>query len=458
MLVLLNPGATSRNYLIGIARAAERMGILAGALELEPIWRQFASAGPQASAIRAQAARQVAELCAKQGVTHVLGYTHNGVFDFGLFPDPTGAPNPVGLFSSLDIPHLLLWTDHPQWAAQGSALDPQVARVLADPRHFHIVKSLSAAAELRALCAWPRVVATTMGEDYEALTPARSISPLHDVVLIQSDAAALSGASAPFLTDPDPDPRGLLEAHREPTIRAVEAAIAAMNPSPSADQRAAIGSLAREMIDARVGAPLTPWWRIAEPLRERHADAIGWLHADMRRWVTLTSALGSLVGWRRRFWPAWLARHVSVGLYGSPSESMGLVTPPDGAAWVGYARQPEIYARGRIALNINAGHDEEGLTHKPFQIAASGVACVHHDSLGLAEAFAPGDEILPFGGGRALLEAVRELLASDSRRTALAEAMRARARRDHTWDRFLHRVLSAERARAPDPRTVQSPS
>lgn len=456
LLVLLNPGSTSRNYLIGIARAAESMGILAGVMELEPIWRQAAAAGADVAKVRAGAARQVAAHCAECRATHVLGYTHNGVFDFGLFTDPAGGATPVGLFPSLGLTHILVWTDHPHWAAQGSALEPQVARILAHPAHLHVVKAPCAAAELVTLCGWAHVIATTVGEDYDALAPAASSPPLHDVVLIQSDAQALSEPSMRFLAEDDPDPRDMLEAHRQPTLRAVSDVLGTADPVAGASLGAAVQAFAGALIDAKLDHPLCPWWRLTTPLRATHPDATAWLHADMRRWVRFTAAMNTLVGWRRRFWPAWLARHVNVGLYGSASEAMGLVTPPDGARWVDYIRQPTIYARGRVALNINAGHDEEGLTHKPFQIAAASVPCLHHDTIGLADAFDLGREALTFTRGPELLGAVRDLIRDDARRQRLADAMRTRARADHTWGRFLVRVLAEGVTRAPARHAVES--
>src|SRR5690554_1887746 len=98
VLVLLNPGVTSRNYLIGIARAAQRMGVLAGAVELEPLWRRVQEA-KGAPATRVAIAQELANLCRRECVTHVLSYTHNGVFEFGLHQSADEVA--VGLFSAI---------------------------------------------------------------------------------------------------------------------------------------------------------------------------------------------------------------------------------------------------------------------------------------------------------------------------------------------------------------------
>lgn len=465
LLILLNPGHTSRNYLIGIVRAAQRLGVFAGAVELEPLWRELEAPGANSAAARAAAAKQMAELCRTQRVTHVLGYTHNGVLDFGVRADPAARAGadpaaPIGLFTALGVRHILLWTDHPHWAGRGVAMAPGISAILAHESHLHIVKSHAAAEELSVIPGWERVAALTMGEDYEAMIPARDVSRVHDVVLIQSDAAPVHEALARFLGEADPDPRAMMEAMRGPTIAYARLTLenmtretgAAAEPTPIG----ACEALAAALIERRLDAPLPSWWRTAAPIRAAHGEAARWLESDLRRWVSFTAALNTLVNWRRSFWPAWLVRRgVSVGLYGSPAHAAcaaapGATTPAPGAqAWISYTRQPSVYAAGRVALNINAGHDEEGLTHKPFQIAAAGAACAHHDTIGLAGAFEPGVEVAPFVRGSELLETVRRLADDERARTEMGEAMRARALRDHTWDHFLVRALAVD-AGAPE--------
>lgn len=460
LLILLNPGHTSRNYLIGIVRAAQRLGVFAGAVELEPFWRELAASGVNSPAVRAAGAKQMAELCRTQRVTHVLGYTHNGVLDFGARADPAaqaGANHaaPMGLFAALGVRHILLWTDHPHWAGGGAALAPAISAILAHGSHLHIVKSRAAAEELRAIAGWERVVALTMGEDYEAMVPDRSVAPIHDVALIQSDATPVHEALGRFLGESDPDPRAMMEAMREPTIayvrRRIEESGGEHGPGSEPAPIGACAAFGEALIERRLDAPLPSWWRTAAPIRAEHGEAMIWLGADLRRWASFTAALNTLVNWRRSFWPAWLVRRgVGVGLYGSPAGAASVAAPgattpaPDAEAWISYTHQPSVYAAGRVALNINAGHDEEGLTHKPFQIAAAGAACAHHDSIGLAGAFEPGREVAIFTRGAELLDTVRRLAGDERARAAMGEAMRARALRDHTWDHFLVRALAAD--------------
>ncbi len=94
------------------------------------------------------------------------------------------------------------------------------------------------------------------------------------------------------------------------------------------------------------------------------------------------------------------------------------------AEWVDNARPPAVYARGKLALSISGGHNEEGLTHKPFQIAACGVPMIHIDRVGLAECFTPGREVASFA--------------------TPAEA-RARLLTEHTWEKRLPEMLNRAR-------------
>jgi len=453
--VLLNPGHTSRNYMLGIASAAERLGVLAGTLELGPVWQRLQGAGAAGPSIRADLARQVTDLCARHGVTHAIGYTQNGVFEFGMFEKRRGQA-PVSAFTQAGVRHILLWTDHPNWAMNGTALDPQVSSALAHPSHLHVVKSPAAASELREICGWASVLASPMAEDYQALTPSKEAEPRFDVAVLMSDATPLPECVRRFLSEDDPDPCAIMEALAPEARRAVKRFVA--EAELGASLSAAAEALLSALMDARTKSPLVPVWTLCERLREQHPEAAAWLMADPRRWHRGASCVNALSAWRRFFWPAWLGRRVSVGVFGSSAERLGLPAQSDAkdASWVAYADQPRVYAQGRIALNVNAAHDEAGLTHKPFQIAASGVCCVHHATLGLDQCFEPGEEIEVFERGPELLDVVRSLAGDAQRRARLAENALGRAKREHTWERRLESFVRAAPATARSAGALES--
>lgn len=437
--MLLNPGVTSRNYLVGIARAADRLGVLAQAVELEPIWSRIRDGGP--GGLR-DVVREIVDLCERQCVTHVIGYAHNGVFDFGPYADPLGASaEPVGLFTHLGLRHILLWTDHPNWAMGASALEPKAALSLAHPNLIHVVKSRAAADEVRDVLGWANVRAMDMAEDCELIQPASDVSAVHDVVTIMGDVTAVPKALEPMLEQDDPDPTAIMR------LLAPVAQQQAQEQCDDPHEREACSLFAAALIECKINEPHRALHAISQMVASEHAEALHWLRGDARRWYALVNALQGLTRWRRMFWLVWLGERVDVGVYGSAAEPLGLVSPVGPVAnehWVPYDKQPEVYARGRVAVNINASHDEEGLTHKPFQIGACGACCVHHVSRGLERAFEPGQEILTFERGPELLDHVRSLAGDDAKRQQLAGSMLERTRRDHTWDDRLTQLLAIQ--------------
>ncbi len=445
ILILLNPGRTSRHYMLGLARAAQRLGILAGTLEMDSIWRRLSigtrGGGPE-PAVRRQVAREVLGFCTRARVTHILGYLYNGVAEFGVATGTDGRPEPV--LAQQGIRHLLLWTDHPNWAVSGAALKEPARSLLAHPALTHIVKSEAAAEELREVCAWPNVLGLPMAEDYETMRPARAPSSgaRHDAVVILGDAAPPPEPVHPFLSEDDPDPQSLMDAMR-PSARSTWSELL-REWTPPSEIAPALERLGDALIDQRADRPLCSVWRLSQRLPPEHSAALRWLRASPARWYKAVAALGLLTAWRRSFYLAWLGRRVDLGVYGEQSSRLGLPTPPGADRWVEYEQQPEVYAAGRVVININAAHDEEGLTHKPFQIAAAGAPCIHHASLGMDRAFEPGEEIEVFQRASGLLECVRRLAADDRRSEALGAAMRRRASREHNWEARLTAILRWE--------------
>lgn len=432
LLVVLNPGRVSRRYMLGILAAAERAGIVAGSFEIHELWAQIEKAGPQRAQAQRALAGQLAQFIEKSGVTHVLSYAQNGVFEFGIAPDRQGRE--AGLFARLGVEHVLLWTDHPNWAVEGSSLEPPFRGVLSHPGYRHLVKSSSAADELAQVADWRRTTGIAMGEAVESWERATGrVAPKHDAVVIMTDATPVAPQLTEFLKLDEPEPAEMMDALRGSVMGAV---IQSLNQLDAGEAIAdACMLLADEWIDRRIAKPNDSFWRLAREIEPRHAEALAWLRGDARRWYTMLRAMQGMTRWRRFFWPAWLGRRMNVGLYGCDGSALGL----SGGGWVEYERQAEVYALGRCALNINAAHDEEGLTHKPFQIAASGVPLVHHESRGLESCFSLCREALSFENGPELLDAIERAARE---RESIGTAARERVERDHTWDARLGDMLT----------------
>lgn len=445
VLIILNPGQQSRHYMLGLAAAAQRLGFEHACIEMSQLWAARDQHGP------AHVQSQLARLVHRLGITHAVSYAWNGVLDFGLLAAP-GAGGPArgqAPLAALGVRHVLLWTDHPNWFCEGAALRKDLSPHLDHPRHTHIIKSLSAAAEVRTVLGWRNVHAMPMAEMRDVFGRGAAEPPVHDVVAISGYAYAIPDEIHRFLDEDDPDPSDIEAAVIPASLAGWQAFVNAH--SADAAVMPELDALGRAWVDLKHHRPRESYWRLSDDLTGRFPAAMRWLRDDASRWYGATAALRRMVDWRRSFYLAWLARRVDVGIYGTSAREIGVEQPPGAERWVDYARQPAVYRRGRVAININGSPDEEGCSHKPFQIAAAGVACLHHATRGIDDLFAPGREVLTFSRPAEMLEQVRLLCADDRRRRQMGEAIWMRGLRDHTWESRLTTMLNLADAGATAP-------
>ncbi len=436
ILFFQNPGRQSRHYLLGLIRAARDLGLTHAVFDLGPAWHAVQTAGANADDAKASVAASIRKAAHAIRATHTLGYIANGIAECGLTTDSAGRA--CSTLAAEGVTHMLLWTDHPNWVAGGQYLQPQARELLAHTSCVHVVKSRAAAGEIAEVFRWSRVHAMPMAEDYAALQPARGIQPKFDVVAILGYAHKVPAVLTPFLTQDDPEPRAMDVAMQPAALAAWDRATAGV--LTDAQARSALGEA---WLDAKATDPARSFWHHTAALPAAHSDAIVRLREDPHLWYAGIHALQDMVRWRRDFWLCWLARRVSVGVFGTSAAAYGLPQRREQTAWVEYSQQSAVYAQGRLAININGMPDEEGLTHKPFQIAASGVPMVHHAVSELGDAFDDGREIVVFDRGSAMLDRVRSLLHDEAARKAMADAALARAKREHTWADRLTRMLNA---------------
>lgn len=434
LLILLNPGRQSRHYMLGVAAAAHRMGMPYACVELESLWNRFNNAQCESDE-RSCVQSEMSRLVRHHRITHVIGYAWNSVMDFGMLAP---APGTVGepLFAALGVRNILLWTDHPNWFRNGEAMRPQYTRLFSHPLHTHIVKSQTAADEVAGTLGWSNVHAMPMAEDYHQLLTAREAIAVHDVVAIVGATTAIPPEVAAFVDVDSPDPHEI-DAIMLPTVTADWHRWADGHHVPY-ETRAA----GEVLLNLKLADPSRSVWSHASRIDHSGLSGLAWLRSDPSLWFGATKVFSRLVAWRRDFYLAWLARRVDLGIYGSSARPIGVNQPQGADEWIEYGDQASIYARGRVTININAAHDEEGCTHKPFQIAASRTACVHHHTRGLDGLFVPGHQVLTFDHPATLLDRVNTLLGSQRDRVAMGAAMHERATQQHTWQARLTDMLN----------------
>jgi hypothetical protein len=113
----------------------------------------------------------------------------------------------------------------------------------------------------------------------------------------------------------------------------------------------------------------------------------------------------------------------------------------DASGYIEYDRQSEIYARGRVALNVMRWQDDVGLNSKVFEITACGAACLQMHRGGIETLFEPGREILVARTPGEARELLADTLREPGRCEELAAAGRARTLAEHTWARRLATVM-----------------
>jgi spore maturation protein CgeB len=204
------------------------------------------------------------------------------------------------------------------------------------------------------------------------------------------------------------------------------------------DMRAQLAALGERLIELKLADITTATaWHLPQATDE-HPAAVWWLTTNFPVYFKMSEIFWEFRSWQRYFIPAYLARYFKVAVFGGNWSSVGVAT----GGWVDFENMPAAFARGKVGLNIVTGFDEEGVTAKTFEIAASGVPLFNNECKGLGDLFEIGKEIEIFKSPREAREKVAELIANPQRRFELAGAIRSRFERDHTWDHRVRQMLS----------------
>jgi hypothetical protein len=431
VLILLNGGKMSRNYLLGLGNSCGRLGINYVFIEIDQVRAAMAQN-------RAVAMAQLDQILHQHRVAAVISYTLNGCdlpgeFVGGVFRT---------YFELRGIPHILFWTDHPQWANDKIGLRPDLQVAFRSANCFHFVKTEAHAYELSRVLGWPNCFDCPLACDPDQIKPAVGIEPQYDVVAIYGGQPRPAEWMQPFLELRDPDPQEIGE-HFTAGIREELAAMwDRQNVEPAL--RAQLRALGERLTEYRRRDMFTAAaWHIPA-LADEFPQAMRWLTFNPRAYFDMVALLWRYRGWHREFILSYLARHFRVAVFGGDWTALGCAKPTSGpGGWVDFQDIPNALARGKVVLNLTAGYDEEGITAKPFEIAASGCAMLHNWNRGLESFFDIGSEIAAFHRPREAVEQVEMLLSDEHRRRAMGEAARARLEREHSWDSRLIRLVEA---------------
>lgn len=357
----------------------------------------------------------------RNNVGAVLSYAWNGVMGFPTITDHNG--NIISFIEALGIPNLMLWTDHPQFFNNYAALAKDVQSLLSAKNNWHFLKSCIAADEITEILHWPNCHAIHMAEDTLQWKPVRHIRPECDIIAIGSQWP-VDGRLTEHLDKPDPQ---LMDMQKIIAPEVLSGLAALWSKIIDGSARTRLERMGKEWVERRIQNEMSDPFRLLMAMKQEHADAIEWLQQNPDVYFRAARQMWAFGKWQRPFYLEYLARRFDVRQVGTCSQQM-----------VPYREQSAVYALGRIAINIPQTHDQEGMSHKPFQIAASGVALAHLNRRGLAECFRLGEEAEAFLTPAEACETIATLLQNDERREAIAAAGRRRVETEHTWS---HRLI-----------------
>ncbi|MEZ0314473.1 MAG: glycosyltransferase [Myxococcota bacterium] len=144
--------------------------------------------------------------------------------------------------------------------------------------------------------------------------------------------------------------------------------------------------------------------------------------------------VGAAYGRRRELVEYLRARGLSVSAFGRGW--------PDG--FVDFEKTIELYNRARIVLGVGDVGHMAGVKHlkgRDFEVPMTGALYLTSFNAELTEHFVVGQEILCYGSFEECAELAIEALASPGRAEEVRLAGKARALRDHTWQRRVGQLL-----------------
>lgn len=105
-------------------------------------------------------------------------------------------------------------------------------------------------------------------------------------------------------------------------------------------------------------------------------------------------------------------------------------------------KKTKIYNATAVNVNIQSYlYQLDGVTCRPFEVAACGGFCLCEGRRDLGRFFSVGDEVVTFEGPEDLKAKVAYYLAHEDERRELAGRARARALREHTYEHRVRQVL-----------------
>jgi spore maturation protein CgeB len=443
ILFFLQPGTNSRSIFRDMIRGFEQAGHEAFTLHLGPLWEMFEKDPQSRPRKAADATAAVRSFIAQNRIDATAAMWANAP---RTFTNVLQRGRPATLFDAIGVPHLLIWLDAPHWAHGGDAQDLFRSPLMAGPALLHLINNAATAREMTEVLGFGRTVVEPYGINEEIFRPHPDERREYDLVVSCGPG------------DPAPTPQALQELDSDqPDMNALRGqAMDALRPglariADAFPQSGAVRELLTRLLASQRRDRHTP---MLTRLRSLATDpAITAAAASLldrpKAYIAATMLIRQVDAFERAFTISYLSRRFRTAVFGQFNHEQWGSRATD-LGNIAYEDMSRAYSRGAVGLNVMRSQDDEGLNLKPYEITASGTACLCARRAGLESSFVPGREIVVFDTPDQAAAELRALLDNPERQRELAAAGSARTRSFHTWTHrargladHLHRLRTA---------------
>lgn len=448
VVFFIQPGTNSRCTLLDLMKGFERAGHRVMPLELGPVWEVFNRAGPN-QALRtflvSQFTAMVRRMLIDNAVELSVAMWANALMTLSAAAGPGGGqPRALSLFDLIGQKHLCYWLDAPHWAHEGQIteeVDAPLGDLLRSGNIHHAINNGATAEEMRSVFGMKNVIPQPYGIDETVFRPHETSREFDIVMALGPGDAPPTRLMLEMLSADEPDTAA---------IRHEQAELIRRRVMSSAERFGSESRSARQLLEALVQSQLTDRHRpmlarlqglCVEPACRAAASV---MLQDPSLFVDVTMQIRAMESWERAFTLAYLSRRYRCAVFGGGLSGLdGWEADVVRLGPLSWEEQSVAYSRARLGLNIMRWQDDAGLNIKPYEITASGAACLCARRAGIEELFDPAHEIAVFEGPAEAARVAGELLADPARLDAMARAGRARTLRDHTWTAVADKLARA---------------
>ncbi|MEM0984314.1 MAG: glycosyltransferase [Planctomycetota bacterium] len=433
VLFLLHQGTNSRDIFRGMIEGFRRAGHGVIVYELAPPMQIIqASPAPNRFAIQAHLTQLLRSLIDANNIELCVGMWANGLLGV---TNGTKEGRPASFYEIAGVPLVMWWLDAPHWC-QREVMQPLFnTPLLASDKVISLINNPATAAEMRRVMGFGEVISLPYGIDETTFSP-HAETARYDLVF----------ASGPG--DPPPNEMMLRELESDaPDIEMIRRSVAdrvRLKLTKHLGDRPIANALVDAQLENRHAPVLDKIESIRPSLSEESTAVLDRLLSDPARFIDNTARLRAIENWERAFTLAYLSNRLGCAVMGGadfgdwPIRAERLGNVPE-------AEMPRVYSRSRLALNVMRWQDDQGLNLKPFEITASGAACLCTNRAGLSDIWTPDEEIAAFDTPADALDTARRLLDGPDERARIAEAGRVRTLSSHTWARRSDQIAAAVR-------------